>query len=172
MFSEKPLAMDAARAADLVAAAERHDLGLGCAPITPGCDAQRHARALAADGRLGGVQFAAATANVGRVDEWHDRPASFLDVGPLYDGAVYPLALLVAWFGRVTEVRTADAVAAWPPAQRDGDDAPDGLPPRGGDAVVLGRPGGVAARELLRRPPQPGVLWAGTARRRRHAVPP
>ncbi|MFN1125189.1 MULTISPECIES: aldo/keto reductase [Halobacterium] len=128
VFSEKPLAMDAARAADLVAAAERHDLGLGCAPITPGCDAQRHARALAADGRLGGVQFAAATANVGRVDEWHDRPASFLDVGPLYDGAVYPLALLVAWFGRVTEVRTADAVAAWPPAQRDGDDAPDGLP--------------------------------------------
>ena len=114
VFSEKPLAMDPETADELVALAERRGLALGCAPANPTGDAQRHARRLLADGRLGDVQFVTATANVGRVDEWHDRPASFLRVGPLYDGAVYPLTLLVAWFGRVERVRRADRLSLWP----------------------------------------------------------
>ncbi len=114
VFSEKPLALDPARAAELVGLARERDLALGCAPVTPAADAQRHAQEFLADGRLGPVQFVTATANVGRVDRWHDRPDSFLSVGPLYDGAVYPLVLLVDWFGRVTRVRSADAVDAWP----------------------------------------------------------
>ena len=117
VFSEKPLALDPERATALVETARDRGLALGCAPITPRCDAQRHARTLLADGRLGEVRLATATANVGRVDEWHDRPDSFLDVGPLYDGAVYPLSLLVAWFGPVARVRSADAVDAWPGEQ-------------------------------------------------------
>ncbi len=35
-------------------------------------------------------------------------------MGPLYDGAVYPLSLLVDWFGPVAAVRTADALDVWP----------------------------------------------------------
>jgi alcohol dehydrogenase (NADP+) len=66
------------------------------------------------DGRLGRVRLAYAHAHVGRVTEWHDDPDSFLDVGPLYDGAVYPLTLLVAWFGPVERVRVADAADPWP----------------------------------------------------------
>jgi alcohol dehydrogenase (NADP+) len=114
VFSEKPLALDAERAADLVATAERHGLALASAPINHRCDAQRHVRWLLGDGRLGPVRLGYAHAHVGRVTEWHDDPDSFLAVGPLYDGAVYPLNCLVSWFGPVERVRVADGLDAWP----------------------------------------------------------
>jgi diketogulonate reductase-like aldo/keto reductase/predicted dehydrogenase len=114
VYSEKPLALDGETAADLVALAERADRGLACAPITPDCPAQRLAGRALADGRLGRARLVYAHAHVGRVTEWHDRPEGFLAVGPLYDGAVYPLAALVQWFGPVAEVRVADALDVWP----------------------------------------------------------
>jgi diketogulonate reductase-like aldo/keto reductase/predicted dehydrogenase len=114
VWSEKPLALDADEARRLVALAERRRLALGCAPINHRCEAQQHARTALDDGRLGTVRLAYAHAHVGRVTEWHDDPDSFLQVGPLYDGAVYPLSLLVAWFGPVERVRTADAATPWP----------------------------------------------------------
>ena len=114
VWSEKPLAVDADRARELVALAERRGLALGCAPINADCEAQRHARTALADGRLGTVRLAYAHAHVGRVTAWHDDPDAFLRVGPLYDGAVYPLTLLVAWFGPVERVRVADAADPWP----------------------------------------------------------
>ncbi|EMA47293.1 aldo/keto reductase, partial [Halococcus saccharolyticus DSM 5350] len=114
VFSEKPLATDAAVAADLIALAERRGLGLACAPINHRCGAQQRAATMLADGRTGPVRMASAHAHVGRVTDWHDRPQSFFEVGPLYDGAVYPLSLLVAWFGPVERVRSADAAAPWP----------------------------------------------------------
>jgi len=114
VFSEKPLALDADRARELLATAARRGLALGCAPINPYCDAQRHAAGLIGDGRLGPIQLGYAHAHVGRVTEWHDDPDSFLQVGPLYDGAVYPLSLLLSWFGPVERVRVADAVDIWP----------------------------------------------------------
>jgi alcohol dehydrogenase (NADP+) len=124
VFSEKPLALDPDRARDLLALAERRDRGLGCAPIAPACDAQQHARRLLTDGRLGTVGLCYAHAHVGRVTEWHDRPESFLDVGPLYDGAVYPLSVLVDWFGPVERVRSADAVSVWPERESRQPDRP------------------------------------------------
>ncbi len=114
VFSEKPLALDAEAAESLVSTAEHRGLALGCAPINHRCDAQRHAQSLLGDGRLGPIRLGYAHAHVGRVTEWHDDPGAFLDVGPLYDGAVYPLTLLVSWFGRIERVRTADALDAWP----------------------------------------------------------
>ncbi|WP_284011238.1 Gfo/Idh/MocA family oxidoreductase [Haloarcula pelagica] len=77
-----------------------------------------------ADGRAGRVRVADATAHVGRVTEWHDRPASFLAVGPLYDGAVYPLTLLVAWFGPFETIVSADTSRPWPDRERQRPDAP------------------------------------------------
>jgi len=124
VFSEKPLALDADRAADLVATAEERGLALGCAPITHRCDAQRHAASFLGDGRFGPIRLGYAHAHVGRVTEWHDSPDSFLSVGPLYDGAVYPLSLLVSWFGPVDRVRTADAVDAWPARESRTPDRP------------------------------------------------
>ena len=114
VYSQKPLALDADRAADLLARAERSGLALGCAPETMYAPSQRRARRLLASGRLGPVGLGYAHAHVGRVTDWHDRPESFLDVGPLYDGAVYPLALLVSWFGPVDRVRVADTLDVWP----------------------------------------------------------
>ncbi len=114
VYTEKPLALDGDTAADILALAERRDRGLACAPITPRCDPQRRAGRAVADGRTGTVRLGYAHAHVGRVTEWHDDPGSFLEVGPLYDGAVYPLALLVAWFGPVERVRVADTLDIWP----------------------------------------------------------
>ena len=114
VYSQKPLALDADTAGELLAMARDRGLALGCAPGTPRAPAQRRAGQLLADGRLGPVRLGYAHAHVGRVTDWHDRPDSFLSIGPLYDGGVYPLALLVAWFGPVESVRVADAIDPWP----------------------------------------------------------
>jgi len=118
VYSQKPLALDAEAAADLLELARERNLALGCAPGTPEAPAQRRAGRLLADGRLGPVGLGYAHAHVGRVTDWHDRPDSFLDIGPLYDGGVYPLALLVTWFGPVGAVRTADALDSWPDREK------------------------------------------------------
>jgi len=114
VYSQKPLALDADVAGELVETARQRGLALGCAPGTPRAPAQRRAGRLLADGRLGPVGLGYAHAHVGRVTDWHDDPDSFLEVGPLYDGAVYPLALLVSWFGPVERVRVADRLDVWP----------------------------------------------------------
>ena len=134
VYSEKPLALDAREATDLIELAADRDLALGCAPGNHRADAQRHARGLLADGRLGRVRFATATANVGRVREWHDRPDSFLSVGPLYDGGVYPLSLLCAWYGSVERVRRADALDVRP----DEAGGPEGADADAEDGVTSG----------------------------------
>ncbi|MFB6298411.1 MAG: aldo/keto reductase [Salinirussus sp.] len=114
VWSEKPLATDPETAASLVDLARSRGLGLGCAPVNHRAETARAARELLADGRLGRVRLAYAHAHVGRVTEWHGDPAAFLAVGPLYDGAVYPLTLLIDWFGPVETVRTADLADPWP----------------------------------------------------------
>ncbi|WP_324760643.1 Gfo/Idh/MocA family protein [Haloarcula sp. GH36] len=124
VYTEKPLALDAPTARELVDLAAERGLGLGCAPTNPSNPGQRRAARLLADGRTGRVRIADATAHVGRVTEWHDRPESFLSVGPLYDGAVYPLTLLVAWFGPFERVVSADTSRPWPDRERQRPDAP------------------------------------------------
>ena len=114
VFSQKPLAIDGDTAGELLAMARRRGLALGCAPTTSRGPPQRRAARLLADGRLGPIQLGYAHAHVGRVTDWHDRPESFLEIGPLYDGGVYPLSLLVSWFGPVERVRVADALHFWP----------------------------------------------------------
>jgi len=114
VYSQKPLSLSAETATGLLETARERDLALGCAPETPRAPSQRRAGRLLADGRLGPVRLGYAHAHVGRVTDWHDRPDSFLEIGPLYDGGVYPLSLLVSWFGPVETVRVADALDIWP----------------------------------------------------------
>ncbi|MFC4358621.1 aldo/keto reductase [Halobium salinum] len=125
VYSEKPLALDAEEARALVRLAESEGLGLGCAPTNHRGEGQRLAAGRVADGSLGAVGVATATAHVGRVTEWHERPDSFLAVGPLYDGAVYPLTLLAEWFGPVTRVRSADTLTRYPGRAEVDPAAPD-----------------------------------------------
>nr|WP_284731844.1 aldo/keto reductase [Halorientalis regularis] len=124
VYSEKPLALDAETARELLGLAAERDRALGCAPVAPRCPAQRLAGRAVADGRLGRVGLGYAYAHVGRVTEWHRSPDGFLSVGPLYDGAVYPLTVLVALFGPVERVRTADALDVWPDRESATPDAP------------------------------------------------
>ena len=114
VYAQKPLALEAQEGGELLELARDRNLALGCAPGTPRAPTQRRAGRLVADGRLGPIQLGYVHAHVGRVTDWHDRPDSFLEIGPLYDGGVYPLTLLVAWFGPVESVRTADALDCWP----------------------------------------------------------
>jgi len=124
VFSQKPLALDTETATELLETAEQQGVALGCAPEPELGPAQRRAARMLADGRLGTVQLGYAHAHVGRVTEWHDRPGSFLEIGPLYDGGVYPLSLLVSWFGPVERVRVADALDVWPGRETRSPDAP------------------------------------------------
>lgn len=108
VVSEKPLALDSETARGLVDLASRNDRVLACAPISGQADAQQYAGRLLRDGHIGPVRVAYAVGNFGRTTEWNPNPEPFLRVGPLYDGAVYPLTVLTTLFGPVTEVRTAD----------------------------------------------------------------
>jgi diketogulonate reductase-like aldo/keto reductase/predicted dehydrogenase len=114
VYSQKPLALETDVAGDLLSTARTRGLGLACAPQPWRGPSQRRAARLLAEGRLGSVQLGYAHAHVGRVTDWHDAPESFLEVGPLYDGAVYPLTLLISWFGPVETVRVADTLEPWP----------------------------------------------------------
>ena len=109
VVSEKPLAMTLKDARSLLDLANRQGCILACAPISAWADAQQYAGRLLRDGHIGRVRVATATGNFGRTTEWHPDPESFLRVGPLYDGAVYPLTVLTTIFGPVARVRTADA---------------------------------------------------------------
>ena len=109
VYSEKPLAMDAGKAWDLVSLAREQGVRLGCAPISLMGDAQQRAWEYLREGRLGTVRTAYAECNIGRLTEWNASPEPFLRAGPLSDGAVYPLTVLVGYFGPVLEVEAAHA---------------------------------------------------------------
>ena len=107
VFSEKPMALSAADAQELVALAGRRGVLLGSAPIVGLGELAQTARRWVAEGRLGAVRLAWADVNWGRIEAWHPSPAGFYAVGPLYDVGVYPLTLLTGLFGPVRRV-TAD----------------------------------------------------------------
>lgn len=144
VFSEKPLAMTAREAQDLVALADRRGLRLGGAPMTFLGDAQQTALKLLREGRIGTVRMAYAEMNHGRIETWHPNPAPFYDVGPVFDVAVYPLMVLTAAIGPVSRV-TAVGRSLQP--QRT---TKDGQPFRIGNpdwvTAVLDFHGGAAAR--------------------------
>jgi predicted dehydrogenase len=106
VYSEKPLAVTAADAHELVELARSLDLALGCAPDTfLGRGLQTALRALA-DGVIG-RPFAATAHVVGRGPEgWHPSPAFFYQPGggPLLDMGPYYVTALVAAFGPVASV--------------------------------------------------------------------
>lgn len=108
VFSEKPMAVTAADAVELVALAEHAGLILGAAPIVAMGELAQTARRWIDDGRLGTVRLAYADVNWGRIETWHPSPESFYEIGPLYDVGIYPITLLTGLFGPVVHV-TADA---------------------------------------------------------------
>jgi predicted dehydrogenase/sugar phosphate isomerase/epimerase len=104
VHTEKPLALDSQTAWKLVQLAEERNLRLSSAPTTWLGEAQTSAWRRIREGEIGEPRVVYAEVNWGRIESWHPNPAPFYAVGPVFDVAVYPLTLLTAWFGPVTEV--------------------------------------------------------------------
>lgn len=105
VYSEKPLALAASEARELVDLAAERGLRLGCSPSTFLGEAQQTTAAWIKSGRLGAVRAVYAEVNWGRIETWHLAPAPFFDVGVMVDVGVYPLTLVTAMLGRARSVR-------------------------------------------------------------------
>jgi predicted dehydrogenase len=144
VYSEKPLAPDAATATLLVAEAERRGLLLGCAPDTFLGGAFQAARALIDDGSIGEPVAVSAAMLVGGPDVWHPSPEQFFQdgAGPLLDMGPYYLTAIVTLLGPVR------AVAGFASTMTDERTIATG--PRAGSTFVVGTPSHVATTMELR----------------------
>jgi len=106
VHTEKPLALTREKAKALVALARRHGVRLCCAPFTFLGEAQQTVGKAVRDGLLGETRVIYAEMNWNRIERWHPAPESFYaaGVGPLFDVAVYPLAVMASLFGPVARV--------------------------------------------------------------------
>jgi predicted dehydrogenase len=105
VYSEKPMALHATEARELIALAGARGLRLGCSPATFLGEAQQTAAAWIRGGRLGTVRAIYADVSWGRIETWHPSPASFFDVGVMVDVSVYPLTLATSIIGPARSVR-------------------------------------------------------------------
>ena len=99
VYSEKPMALEAHEARELVDLARRQGVRLACAPATFLGEAQQTAGAIIRSGELGTVRVVYADVNWGRIEAWHPAPIPFYDVGVLVDVGVYPLTIATAFLG-------------------------------------------------------------------------
>lgn len=99
VYSEKPMALEAEQALELVALARERGVRLACAPSTFLGEAQQTAGAIIHGGELGPVRAVYADVNWGRIETWHPAPIPFYDVGVLVDVGVYPLTIATAFLG-------------------------------------------------------------------------
>ena len=105
VYTEKPLALRAAEARELLAVARERGLRLGSSPATFLGEAQQTAAAQVRSGGLGTVRAVYAEVNHGRIETWHPAPVPFYGVGVLVDVGVYPLTLVTAMLGPARGVR-------------------------------------------------------------------
>ena len=99
VYSEKPMALEADEARELVELARSQGVRLACAPTTFLGEAQQTAGAIIQRGELGTVRAVYADVNWGRIETWHPAPIPFYDVGVLVDVGVYPLTIATAFLG-------------------------------------------------------------------------
>jgi len=99
VYSEKPMALDADQARELVELAASRGVRLACAPSTFLGEAQQTVGAIIKRGELGTVRAVYADVNWGRIETWHPAPIGFYDVGVLVDVGVYPLTIATAFLG-------------------------------------------------------------------------
>lgn len=113
VFSEKPLAMTASEAKELVGLARQAGARLSCAPSLWLGNASLETARRVRDGEIGDVRLVTAEVNQGRIESWHPNPDTFYQVGPVFDAGVYPLTYLTAVLGSIVEV-TATSVTMLP----------------------------------------------------------
>ena len=147
VYTEKPLATTSAEARELVAAAKRCGVRLGCAPDTFLSSAYETGRELIAVGAIGTPVGAAATMLLGGPDRWHPNAEMFYGAGggPLLDIAPYYLTALVSLLGPIGSVA---AFAETPTPQRT-----LAVGPRAGETIQVEVPTHVAAVLRMRSGP-------------------
>jgi predicted dehydrogenase len=115
VYSEKPLALDAAEGQELLDAAAASKRLVGCAPDTFLGAAHQTARKAIDDGWIGETVSATAFMQCHGHESWHPSPAFYYEAGggPLFDMGPYYLTALVNLLGPVAEV-SAMASSAFP----------------------------------------------------------
>jgi len=106
VWTEKPLALDTAAAARLLADADRAGVRVGCAPDTVLGAGLQTVRRLIADGAIGEPQVALALMQNPGPDQWHPAPEFLFQrgAGPLFDIGPYYLSALATIFGPAAQV--------------------------------------------------------------------
>lgn len=106
VYSEKPLAIIAPAAGELLSLAEAQGLLIGCAPDTFLGGAYQEARALIDGGAIGTPLGVSATMLAGGQETWHPDPDIFFrdGAGPLLDMGPYYLTAIVALLGPIRRV--------------------------------------------------------------------
>jgi predicted dehydrogenase len=106
VYSEKPLAMSALVATELLDLADRRGLRIGCAPDVFLGGAYQEARSLVDGGAIGHPLGVSATMLAGGQEAWHPDPDIFFrdGAGPLLDMGPYYLTAIVALLGPVVRV--------------------------------------------------------------------
>jgi predicted dehydrogenase len=106
VYSEKPLAMVASDAHELLDLAATRGLRIGCAPDIFLGSAYQKARALIDQGAIGTPLGVSATMLAGGQETWHPDPDIFFrdGAGPLLDMGPYYLSAIVALLGPVSRV--------------------------------------------------------------------
>lgn len=113
VYSEKPLAAQAAQGAELVRLAREKGVRLGCAPDVPLGAMIQTARHLVDTGAIGRVVGASANLFKRGVESWHPNP-NFLyqpGAGPLLDMGPYYLTALLHIVGPIECISAMDAIS-------------------------------------------------------------
>ena len=106
VYSEKPLAVTAPEALELLRLSAAHGKRIGCAPDIFLGRAYQTARALLDEGAIGEPLAASAAMLAGGQERWHPDPDTFFTngAGPLLDMGPYYLTAIVALLGPVRRV--------------------------------------------------------------------
>ncbi|ONK10428.1 Gfo/Idh/MocA family oxidoreductase [Streptomyces sp. MP131-18] len=109
VYNEKPLALDRAAGAEVLAAARAAGVRVGCAPDTVLGSGVQTARAAVAAGHIGRPVAATAFFTTPGHEVWHSDPEFYYRPGggPLFDMGPYYLTALVHLLGPVTAVTGA-----------------------------------------------------------------
>ncbi len=106
VFSEKPVTVEAAHAAKLVAEARARGVKLGCAPDTFLGAGGRLAREILDSGKVGKILSGTCFLMSHGMEHWHPDPTFFFKPGggPILDMAPYYLGALVNLIGPIDSV--------------------------------------------------------------------
>jgi predicted dehydrogenase len=162
VWIEKPLALDTGAGREVLAAAARAGVRIGCAPDTVLGAGLQTARRMIAEGAIGEPRTALALLQDPGPERWHPAPEFLFQrgAGPLYDMGPYYLTTLASVFGPATSVAAL--------GRRGQDRRVIGRGPRAGTSFQVDVPTHVAALLSYAGGGAASVLFSFDSPLRRH----